>query len=80
MLACGITQQGYTLCTQVRSYFRVRLKAGNGRIIPSSAVANGEPNHHPESVYYFRYLCNGKRVWELVGVDAPLRLRFSVER
>lgn len=65
---------------RARLYIRVRLKDGHhpflepaysadAKIKPFYAVVNGEPEHHPESVYYVRYVRRGKRVWEPVGTD-----------
>jgi len=67
---------------KVRLYLRVRLADGNrkytdplyaanGRVKPFYALVNGNAEHHPEGVYYLRYLEQGKRVWEHVGADAP---------
>ena len=66
---------------RARLYIRVRLEDGrhpflqpvysaNAKIKSFYAVVNGEPEHHPEGVYYARYVRGGKRVWEAVGTDA----------
>lgn len=36
------------------------------------AQVDGALSHDPEGIYYLRYLRQGKRVWESVGVDADL--------
>jgi len=36
--------------------------------------------HHPEGVYYLRYLKGKKRVWEPVGSDAPMALLIQRQR
>jgi integrase/recombinase XerD len=33
------------------------------------ALLDGQPEHHPEGVYYLRFLRDGNRVWEAVGSD-----------
>jgi integrase/recombinase XerD len=76
---------------KVRLYIRVRLANGkrqyadpvfaaNGKLKPSYAVVNGNPEHHPEGVYYLRYLKHGKRVWENVGTDDPSAMTSRLKR
>lgn len=56
---------------KVRLYIRVRLADGNrhfvepvyaanGKIKPFYGVVNGGVEHHPEGVYYVRYLKQGR--------------------
>ncbi len=65
---------------RARLYIRVRLKdgrhpfvepvsSGNNKIKAFYAIVDGEHEHHPEGVYYLRYVRDGKRVWESVGTD-----------
>jgi hypothetical protein len=69
----------------VRLMIRVRLSDGSrpfldpvpapkGRLKPLCAMVNGTPEHHPEGVYFLRYVKNKKRVWEAVGNDAQIAL------
>lgn len=66
---------------KVRLYIRVRLPDGrdsfldpvwnrNRTLRTGYALVSGAPEHHPEGIYYLRFLRNGKRVWEAVGADA----------
>jgi hypothetical protein len=34
----------------------------------------GQPEYHPEAVYYLRYLKAGKRIWQSVGTEADAAL------
>jgi integrase/recombinase XerD len=69
----------------VRLKIRVRLSDGsrpfldpvlstNGKLKPLYAVVSGKPEHHPEGVYFLRYLKDGKRLWETVGADPTFAL------
>jgi integrase/recombinase XerD len=75
----------------VRLKIRVRLSDGsrqfldpvssaNGKLKPLHAVVNDKPEHHPEGVYYLRYLKDGKRVWESVGSDPQLALTRKLQQ
>jgi integrase/recombinase XerD len=33
------------------------------------ALVDGQPEHHPEGVYYLRFLRGGRRLWESVGSE-----------
>ena len=68
---------------RVRLYIRVRLPDGrhsflcpawnkNRTLRAGYALVAGQPEHHPEAVYYLRFLRGGKRVWQAVG-HAPDR-------
>ena len=68
---------------KVRLYIRVRLPDGrhsflcpawnkNRTLRAGYALVAGQPEHHPEAVYYLRFLRGGKRVWQAVG-HAPDR-------
>ncbi len=76
---------------KVRLYVRIRLSDGtrqyadavyaaNGKLKPKYAAVDGHSRHHPEGVYYLRYLSGAKRVWESVGSDAQLALLKKVKK
>jgi integrase/recombinase XerD len=76
---------------KVRIYIRVRLsdgahpflepaQAGNNRLKPFYALVDGKPQHHPEGVYYLRYVRNDKRVWEKVGTDPNAAVTAAKKR
>jgi hypothetical protein len=63
---------------RVRLYIRVRQSDGrnfyhdsawnrNGTLRANSALVDGQPEHHPEGVYYLRSLRGGQRLCESVG-------------
>jgi integrase/recombinase XerD len=65
---------------KVRLYIRVRLPDGrhsflepawnkNHTLRAGYALVAGRPEHHPEAVYYLRFLRGQKRVWQAVGLD-----------
>jgi integrase/recombinase XerD len=65
---------------KVRLYIRVRLPDGrhsfadpvwnrNQTLRSGYALIQGQPEYHPESVYYLRFLRGGKRVWQPVGSE-----------
>jgi len=69
---------------KVRLYIRVRRSDGRDSFVDPTwnrnrtlrvgyALIDGQPEHHPEGIYYLRFLRSGKRVWEAVGSDAPGR-------
>jgi hypothetical protein len=53
----------------------------NGKLKPLFADIDGKAVHHPEGVYYLRYLKAGKRIWERVGNDPQhaLTAKLKVE-
>jgi hypothetical protein len=59
---------------KVRLYIRIRRRSdGMDAFVDRAWNRNrieGQPEHHPEGVYYLRFLLNGKRVWEVIGSDA----------
>jgi len=66
---------------KVRLYIRVRLSDGrsvyadaawnkNRTLRAGYAVVGGSQEHHPEGIYYLRYLRDGKRRWQAVGPNA----------
>ena len=68
------------MSTSVSLYIRIRTASGrhpyvqpvyvnSGRLKPFCAMVDGQPEHHPEGVYYLRFLRDGKRVWEAVGSE-----------
>ena len=70
---------------KVRLYIRIRSAGGkytfhdpawhrNRTLGAAYALVNGQPEHHPEGVYYLRYLRGAKRVWHAVGTDADAAL------
>lgn len=52
----------------------------NRKLKPLYAVVGGNPEHHPEGVYFLRYLKGEKRVWESVGPDPQLALVAKIKR
>jgi hypothetical protein len=64
---------------KVRLYIRIRLDGRDAFVDPvwnrnrtlreCYALIDGRLEHHPEGVYYLRFLRNGKRVWNTVGSD-----------
>lgn len=54
--------------------------AGNGKLKPLYAIVNGHIEHHPEGVYFLRYLKNEKRVWEAVGEDPQYALIAKIKK
>ncbi len=65
---------------KVRLYLRIRRANGKDAFVDPAwnrnrtlragyALVAGNPEHHPEGVYYLRFLRNGKRVWQAVGSD-----------
>src|ERR1019366_2819220 len=63
---------------KVRLYIRVRQSDGrysyldpawnrNRALRAGYALVAGQPEHHPEGVYYLRFLQGSKRVWQSVG-------------
>ncbi len=70
---------------KVRLYVRIRRSDGRDAFVEPAwnrnrtlrgghALVLGQPEHHPESCYYLRYLRNGKRAWESVGTDPEIAL------
>jgi integrase/recombinase XerD len=70
---------------KVRLYFRVRVTRGkysfqdpawnrNRTLRAAYALVDGQPQHHPEGVYYLRYMHGRKRVWHAVGTDGDAAL------
>jgi integrase/recombinase XerD len=68
---------------KVRLYIRIRRSNGTDAFVDPAwnrkrtlregyALMEGELEHHPEGVYYLRFLRNGKRVWERIGQDADV--------
>ena len=66
---------------KVRLYIRVRLSDGryryadpvwnrNRTLRAGYALVGGQPEAHPEGVYYVRFLRGSKRVWRAIGADA----------
>jgi integrase/recombinase XerD len=66
---------------KVRLYMRTRSTEGrdvfldpawnrNHTLRAGYALAHGKPEHHPEGIYYLRFLRRGKRVWQSVGSEA----------
>jgi hypothetical protein len=66
---------------KVRLYIRIRRSDGTDAFVDPAwnrnrtlregyARIERQPEHHPEGVYYLRFLRDGKRVWEAVGSDA----------
>jgi hypothetical protein len=43
--------------------------AANSRLRPHFAIVQGQPEHHPEGVYYLRYTVHDTRKWLNVGTD-----------
>ncbi|MGC2604038.1 MAG: hypothetical protein WA419_00650 [Silvibacterium sp.] len=77
--------------TTVRLYIRVRLEDGrrlhvdpvfsaNGKLKPLFAISDGHAEHHPEGVYYLRYLKDGKNSWECVGSDPQRALHKLTQK
>jgi hypothetical protein len=69
---------------KVRLYIRVRESAGryayldpvwngNSTLRAGYALVAGQPKHHPEGVYYLRFLQGDKRVWQSVPAWRVLR-------
>ncbi len=56
------------------------IESGNGKLKPLYAIVDGKVEHHPEGVYFLRYLKEGKRIWERVGNDAQLALAAEQKR
>ena len=56
------------------------VTAGNNKLKPLYALVNGVQERHPEGSYYLRYMRNGKRVWELVGVDPAAAVTAAKKR
>ena len=65
---------------KVRLYMRVRRSDGrysyldpvwnrNRTLRASYALLEGQPEYHPEAVYYLRFLRGGRRLWEAVGTE-----------
>src|ERR1019366_3664038 len=65
---------------KVRLYIRVRQSDGrysyldpawnrNRTLRAGYALVAGQPEHHPEAVYYLRFLQGDKRVWQSVGAQ-----------
>ena len=65
---------------KVRLYIRVRQPDGrysyldpawnrNRTLRAGYALVDGQPEHHPEAVYYLRFLRGDKRVWQSVGAQ-----------
>jgi integrase/recombinase XerD len=70
---------------KVRLYIRVRVARGkysfqdpawnrNRTLRAACALVDGQPQHHPEGVYYLRYMHGRKRVWHAVGTDGDAAL------
>ena len=70
---------------KVRLYVRVRLSNGrnsyndpvwnrNGSLRAGYALIDDQPQHHPEAIYYLRFLRGSKRVWQAVGQEADAAL------
>lgn len=66
---------------KVRLYIRVRLSDGryahadpvwnrNRTLRAGYALVGGQPEVHPEGIYYVRFLRGRKRVWRAIGADA----------
>jgi integrase/recombinase XerD len=76
----------------VRLKIRVRLPdgsrpfldpvpTGSGKLKSLYALVHGQPEHHPEGVYFLRFADpTGKRVWERVGKDWQLALDARLKR
>jgi len=65
---------------KVRLYIRVRQSDGryayhdpawnrNRTLRANYALIDGLPEHHPEGMYYLRFLRGGRRLWESVGPE-----------
>jgi integrase/recombinase XerD len=70
---------------KVRLYIRVRVAPGqysfaepvwnkNRSLRGGYAHVKGQPEYHPEGLYYLRFLRGSKRVWQVVGADADAAL------
>jgi hypothetical protein len=70
---------------KARLYIRVRLPDGrdafldpvwnrNRTLRVGYALTDEQPRHHPERVYYLRFLRDAKRVWQRVGQDPNLAI------
>ena len=66
---------------KVRLYIRVRLSDGryryadpvwnrNRTLRAAYALVGGQPEAHPEGIYYVRFLRGHKRVWRAIGADS----------
>ena len=75
----------------VRLKIRVRLPHGSrpyldpvqsakGRLRPLYALVNGEPQHHPEGIYFRRHAHEGERIWKPVGKDWQLALDAKLKQ
>lgn len=65
---------------KVRLYIRVRRSDGRHSFLEPArtrnhilragyALVGGQPEYHPEAIYYLRYLQGAKRTWQAVGPD-----------
>ena len=61
---------------KIRLYIRIRTADGrsffadpvwNKNRTLKAGYAAPDSNHHPEGIYYLRFLLNGKRVWQAIG-------------
>jgi integrase/recombinase XerD len=70
---------------KVRLYVRIRVSDGryrfvspvrnrNGSLRAGFALVTGRQELHPEGVYYLRFLRDGKRIWQPVGLDSDAAL------
>ena len=70
---------------RVRLYIRIRRAKGsyayadpawnlNRTLRAGYAMVSGEPEPHPEGVYYLRFLSRKKRVWQSVGTESDAAL------
>jgi integrase/recombinase XerD len=70
---------------KVRLYIRVRVRSGrhsfhdpvwnrNRTLRSGYALVQGQPEHHPEGIYYLRFLRGQKRVWQAVGAEPDAAL------
>jgi len=74
--------EGFVLrAPKVRLYIRVRFPDGrssyadpawnrNRTLRAGYAIVDGSQEHHPEAIYYLRYLRDDKRRWHAVGSNA----------
>ena len=70
---------------KVRLYIRIRRSGGsyayvdpawnkNRTLRAGYAVVDGGHESHPEGVYYLRFLCGNKRVWQSIGTEPDAAL------
>jgi hypothetical protein len=44
------------------------------------ALVEGQAEHHPEGIYYLRFLRGRKRVWQAIGAERTPRSSLSIIR